>query len=88
MTAPNVSSFFGNKVHRMCNLSEGVLERGLVKGRAEGRAEGRVEGRAEGFLASIRSLMASMGWSVEQAMDALRLSDDDRAKYAGLLQKQ
>ena len=72
------------EVQQMCNLSEGVLERGLAKGRAEGRAEGR----SEGFLASIRSLMASMGWSMEQAMDALQLSDDDRAKCAKLLQKQ
>jgi hypothetical protein len=36
------------EMSRMCNLSEGVLERGRIEGRAEGRAEGRVEGRAEG----------------------------------------
>ena len=60
------------EVHQMCNLSQGVRELG----------------RSEGLLASIRSLMASMGWSVEQAMDALRLSDDDRAKCTDLLQKQ
>lgn len=64
------------EVHQMCNLSQGVMELG------------RAEGRAEGLLASIRSLMASMGWSLEQAMDALRLSEDDRAKCADLLQKQ
>lgn len=68
------------EVRQMCNLSEGV--------RDLGRAEGRAEGRSEGFLASIRSLMASMGWSVEQAMDALQLSDDDRTKCAKLFQKQ
>ena len=27
----------------MCNLSEGIEERGIIKGRAEGRAEGRTE---------------------------------------------
>jgi len=79
-----VTETLETEVQQMCNLSEGVLERGLAKGRAEGRAEGR----SEGFLASIRNLMASMGWSMEQAMDALRLSDDDRAKCAKLLEKQ
>ena len=61
------------EVHQMCNLSQGVLE----LGRAEGRAEGRTEGRTEGLLASIRALMASMGWSAEQAMEALKLPEID-----------
>lgn len=60
------------EVHQMCNLSEGVRELG----------------RAEGLLASIRALMASMGWSAEQAMEALKLPETDRPKYADLLQKQ
>ena len=64
------------EVHQMCNLSQGVLELG------------RAEGRAEGLLASIRALMASMGWSAEQAMEALKLPEIDRPKYADLLQKQ
>ena len=68
------------EVHQMCNLSQGVLELG--------RAEGRTEGRTEGLLASIRALMASMGWSAEQAMEALKLPEIDRPKYADLLQKQ
>lgn len=65
-----------SEVLEMCNLSQGV------------RNLGRAEGRAEGILASIRSLMASMGWSMEQAMDALRIPSGDRSKYADLLQKQ
>ena len=27
----------------MCNLSDGIEERGIIKGRAEGKAEGRTE---------------------------------------------
>ena len=27
----------------MCNLSDGIEERGIIKGRAEGKAEGRIE---------------------------------------------
>ena len=68
------------EVREMCNLSQGV--------RNLGRAEGRAEGRTEGLLASIRSLMSTMGWSAEQAMDALRIPSGDRPKYADLLQKQ
>jgi len=64
------------EVHRMCNLSQGVKE------------QGRIEGCAEGVLASIHSLMSTMGWSIEQAMEALRVPDDERPKYADLLQKQ
>ena len=68
------------EVEQLCNLSQGVEERGRIKGRAEGRTEG--------LLASIRNLMASMGWSAEQAMDALKVPSGERPKYADLLQKQ
>ena len=64
------------EVRKMCNLSQGV------------RNLGRAEGRTEGLLASIRSLMSTMGWSAEQAMEALRVPSGDRPKYADLLQKQ
>ena len=32
----------------MCNLSQGVLERGIRLGEQRGRTEGRLEGRLEG----------------------------------------
>nr|WP_296461199.1 hypothetical protein [uncultured Acetatifactor sp.] len=54
-------------------------------GMAEGRAEGRVEGRENAILASIQNLMDSMKWTAEQAMDALKLPVDDRAKYVAKL---
>jgi len=33
----------------MCNLSKGVMEKGIAKGLAEGLAKGRAEGKAEGL---------------------------------------
>lgn len=69
------------EVQAMCNLSQGVEEKGRIRGRVEGRAEGRTEGIA----ASIKSLMDSMGWSMEQAMAALKISEEDRSQYAKLL---
>ncbi len=84
----------------MCNLSEGVMERGIAKGRAEGIAEGiakgRAEGRAEGIargiaentLSSIRTLMKNMGISVEQAMKLLEVPEAEQSKYRRLLSEQ
>ena len=42
---------------------------------AEKRAEAR---RIETITDNVRSLMETMKWSAEQAMDALRVSADDR----------
>ena len=59
-------------------------KRGIEKGRAEGRAEGRVETHAD----SIKNLMAALGWSIEVAMDNLRIPEDERPIYMNLLAKQ
>lgn len=68
----------------MCNLSRGVEEKGIAKGLARGREEGRTETTAT----LIRNLMDSMGFSLEKAMSALGISEDERTKYAELLAKQ
>ena len=67
-------------VTEMCNLSEGVENRGIEKGMAKGRAEGVMD--------SLHNLMDSMNWTIEQAMSALKISDEDRQKYQELLSKQ
>ena len=66
-----------SEVQAMCNLSQGVEEKGRIKVRGEGRTEG--------LWASIRNLMASMGWTVDQAMAALKIPEEDRPKYAKML---
>jgi predicted transposase/invertase (TIGR01784 family) len=48
----------------------------------------RAEGRAEGLLSSIQNLMESMNLSMEQAMDALKIPEDERCKYAGEIKNQ
>ena len=68
----------------MCNLSQGVENRGIEKGMARGMAKGR----AEGMMESLHNLMDSMNWTIEQAMSALKISDEDRQKYQELLSKQ
>ena len=68
------------EVSVVCNLSKGVMEKGMVKGRAEG-----VE---KTTLANLKSLMGTLGLSVEQAMDALRVPESDRPRYQELLGRQ
>lgn len=49
----------------MCNLSKGVEEKGIMKA----------------TLSAIKNLMANMGWSLDQAMEALGIPEADRARY-------
>lgn len=67
------------------NLVKDARQEGHSVGRHEGRAEGRAEGHIEGTAASIKNLMDSMGWSMEQVMSALKISEEDRPKYRKLL---
>ena len=60
-------------VSEMCNLSNGIEEKGFQQG---------IE---QGTLSSIKNLMESMDWSLEQAMDALKLSGEEREKYLSSL---
>ena len=49
------------------------------------RKDGLQEGRAEGTLSSIKNLMETLGLSIEAAMNALKIPDDERTKYANML---
>lgn len=60
-----------SEVSEMCNLSEGVEQKGIAKG----------------IITSIRNLMESMGWSIEQAMDALQIPMEERNDYLNMLKK-
>ena len=47
-------------------LSQGFEERGMKRGFEKGRVESLTEGRIESTISTIRSLMGSMGWTMEQ----------------------
>ncbi len=49
--------------------------------REELLSEGRSAGRAENLLGNIRSLMQTMKWTMEQAMDALLVPEEERDIY-------
>jgi hypothetical protein len=64
------------EVSIMCNLSKGVEEKGITKG------------ITQGILSSIQNLMESMSWSAEQAMNALKIPEEERSKYANEINKK
>lgn len=55
----------------ICNLSKGVEEKGIQKG----------------ILLSIRNLMETMRWPVEQAMEGLKIPEEEKSKYLEELKK-
>ena len=60
----------------MCNLSKGMMEKGMAKG------------MTNGILTSIKNLVKNMGVSVEQAMAVLEIPEAERQKYMDLLEQQ
>ena len=66
-----------SEVRYMCNLSQGVLEKGVAKGLQQGIAQG--ENRA--MLTAIRNLMKNANVTADKAMEMLGVSPTDRAKY-------
>ena len=71
----------------MCNLSKGVEEKGIQKGIKKGIQKGIEKGIEKGILLSIRNLMETMGWSVEQAMEGLKIPEEEKSKYLDELKK-
>jgi len=63
------------EVSDMGNLGDYVEARGIEKGIEKGK------------LQSLRSLMESMKWNVQQAMDALQIPDSEKSKYAELVEQ-
>lgn len=58
----------------MCNLSKGIMEKGMAKG------------RLIALLESVCALMDSAQISAENAMEMLKISDEDRASLKVLFE--
>lgn len=72
-------------VFRSRRMYQTDLQSDLATAEDRGERRGRAEGHTEGTLASIKNLMDSMGWSMEQAMSALKISEEERPEYRKLL---
>ncbi len=53
--------------------------------RTESREEGREEGKTNALLQSIKNLMETTGWTAEQTMEKMKISEDDRKTILPLL---
>lgn len=85
------SKVLANRVRELKETHEGVdsmcreMEQIYRDGESRGIEKGIEKGRAAGILSSLKSLIQSTGWSIEQAMDTLGIPDTDRPEYARLL---
>ena len=70
-----------SEVSAMCNLSKGVEERGI----AIGLERGMERGLEAATLNAIRNLMETLKLTAEQAMEALKVPEEEKVKYAGML---
>ena len=73
------------EVAQMCNLSQGIVERGIAQGMEKGIAQGMAQGVEKGAfsatLDSLRRLIANAGMSAEQAMNVLEIPASERPRY-------
>ena len=67
-----VEEKFREDVSYMCNLSQSIEEKGIEKG----------------ILVSIKRLMTNLKLSLEQALDTLEISDEEKPKYREMLGKK
>lgn len=61
------------------------IEEGIEKGIEKGIERGVAQGVVEGVVSSLRSLLASTGWPLGRAMDALGIPEGERPTYRDLL---
>ena len=63
-------------VSEMCRVMEDIREEGVIKGRIQKQTE------------NILNLIETMGLTLEQAMAALKVPEDERPKYRDLLEQE
>ena len=72
-------------VKEMCRISEEIFNEGMAQGMEQGMAQGLEQGSELRLLDNIRKLVANLGMSVRDALDALEVPEEDRERYLGML---
>ena len=67
----------------MCNYSTYVLEKGIQ----QGMQQGMQQGIAQEKFNNIKTLMETMNWNPLQAMNALKIPEEEQKKYTQLLKQ-
>ena len=68
------------EVAQMCNLSQGIVEKGL--------AEGLAKGIFDANMGSIRAMVSELHLTAEQAMNVLKIPQNERERYKAALDAQ
>ena len=75
----------------MCNYSTYILEKGMQRGIQRGIQQGMQQGMQRGIaqekVNKIKTLMETMNWNPLQAMNALRIPEEEQQKYTQLLKQ-
>ena len=92
-----VEDKFREDVSVMCNLSKGIEEKGIAIGEERGIRLGEERGirlgeergirlgEEQGILSSIRKLMSNLKMNLEQALDTLEISEEEKPKYREMI---
>ena len=92
-----VEEEFREDVSVMCNLSKGIEEKGIAIGEERGIRLGEERGirlgeergiklgEEQGILSSIRKLMSNLKMNLEQALDTLEISEEEKPKYREMI---
>ena len=69
------------EVSDMCNLSEGVEQKGIEKGIEKGRQEGIEKGRRVTIIHSVKEIQQKLGMSPEEALELLAIPKEEWSRY-------
>lgn len=80
------------EVETMCNLSQGVYEKGKIEGKIEGKTEGKIEGRIEGRIEGIsecvKNIMEKNGMDLYDVLDMIGVEKNLQSQVIELIQKE
>lgn len=72
-------------VEQMSSASEELFNWGRDEGLKQGRDEGLREGAQHRLLDNVRSLMETVGWNAQEALDKLKVPKAEQARYLSML---
>ena len=72
---------------KMCKIMDEIWQEGMERGMAQGMERGMAQGMERNRLESLRTIMQTMRLSEDEAMNALLIPLEKRAKYKTLLEQ-
>ena len=72
---------------KMCKIMDEIWQEGMERGMAQGMERGMERGAENKLLESLRTIMQTMRLSEDEAMNALLIPLEKRAKYKTLLEQ-